>query len=244
MEALIEDIVVCSKNLSSGRAHLEHDFATRRVCADALSVFLQQMGLPVSSWFRAMSLLDMYCHSGGYVNRDNVESFCTSLALIVAKFEGECFLGPNDCANSEELNLKEREILEVLQFRIRCPTICSWLNIFLSRLGVMMRDQQWHPVIEEIVYHYAQVFVTHNSCVPDSNLRKVAHGLIGIACVATANRFVSAISHPCSLPEHLQNELIGIINEDMDVLVSDFEMVSLSLTLEPLTHSQRTFVTI
>jgi hypothetical protein len=208
MEALIADIAILTKKMSSGQTHQVLALETRRVCADALhNLLLQKMDLPLSSWFHAMMLLDVYCHSGGNVDHEDVPSLFTAIAIMLGKFEGARTVVVRNFVNSDELMCevygKETEILGFLQFRIRCPTLCSWFNIFLPRLGLTLIDKQWYSFFSQLCIYCLRAFVIQNVCIPDEKLRHIAQGLIGIACVATARKFGLAISQPRELPEQI-----------------------------------------
>mmetsp|Transcript_37202 Transcript_37202/g.59622 ORF Transcript_37202/g.59622 Transcript_37202/m.59622 type:complete len:98 (+) Transcript_37202:58-351(+) len=80
LEALIADIAVLETRIGAGSANNLLHLEFRRGCADAFRVLLQNTDAPMPSWFHAMSLLDLYCHSGGRVDHQDIPCVCKAIA--------------------------------------------------------------------------------------------------------------------------------------------------------------------
>lgn len=228
IQALMEDTDIVAKTMNGSSAH-ELSPTNRQGCARALlHIVLRQLSLPISCWFHSVTLLDTYCNLQGGIVDEHIPAACTAIALIVAKYEGASASAIAEFVhgkkNSHEIIEKEGEILDVLRFRVRCPTLLSWLNIFLPRLGVMMSGNDgnrfFFPMCEFCMY-YAKGFVTLHGAL-HSQFRQIAQGLIGMACVATVRTFGSAIEHPCQLPQGLKNMVLTSIDVDMKTWACDF----------------------
>jgi hypothetical protein len=230
MEALIADIAILMTRIGAGSANKQLSLELRRGCAAALRGLLQKMDAPISAWFHAMALLDLYCHSKGNVDRQDIQCVCMAIAIIIGKLEGEDISNICSFVNNGEQMLKvyrkEEDILESVQFRIRIPTIESWMNIFLPRLHLTIIDTKFVCLVSQLAKYYSKQFVIQHVCLPDSKLQHFTRGLIGVACIAAARMSGAPITQLRETPEALQTALVSCIGEDIGTLENDADMVN------------------
>jgi len=185
----------------------------RFITLNFLSHIAQQVNLAETSWFEAVTLLDMY----HLKTRDpgcildaiaTLPATCAALVSILKKnddatelVEGSCFVQHaslfaqrlqqsgyptvNTKVTAGMINVQERRVLEALSWRIRVSTTESWASTYVSRFNVLSQSLLT-PSLKWVWQQSilgARFLMMQQAVNPEQPPRVLAAGLLGIGLV-------------------------------------------------------------
>jgi len=167
--------------------------------------------LDMKTWFQAGLLFDVYCvRSPNPLDVHSIPIVCAVLVRLCQKFDTKANLCTNaklsklvagsmdellieaaddNTENVSEDDIKETElvVLTSLQYRLSMPTLPDWITLIASRLDTLTCGQFRQSItpIWSFCSHLASLFVWHCPASADHPPRRLAQGLVCLACVAS-----------------------------------------------------------
>jgi len=197
----------------------------RKAALQFLTSLVELSGLPQSTWFDAVLLLDL-CYLSGRVGEEVLPSVCTVLVTVLGKNEsatstvrladlsilttrfamwmsGMGYYVLCQEVTKVELRKQETAVLSALDWQLNWPSVRTWLSAFCDRFDVLLR----HTMTSNIEWIFAQsIFsasslVAHHPASATMAPQRMANGLLCIFLVVARMVPLAALR-----PAHLSQE--------------------------------------
>lgn len=175
-----------------------------------LGHLVEHMGLQETRWLDTLLLLDLFClHRPQALEENTWPALCTAIARIVRKLDDaeptEALSNLHHKATSmaqwlqrsgysqvetwvtmEDLRKHEEEVLTVMQWSLKLPTVQDWLTVLCARLNVFTRNAFMHFLTRLWTenFHLARLLATHCPTTSACGPRRLAHGLLCLGLVS------------------------------------------------------------
>lgn len=169
----------------------------------------KKVGCQWSAVFECAALFDAYCSRPGGTNVEAVPSLCVAVVKIVRTVsDATAHIPGTELAEEatvvaqwlwssghtsqrvtiteEEVYIREREVLDAVDWNVQIPTIESWASVLLARLNAITSGQylQWMQWMWQTHLFHTMRLILFKQAGPKSEPGRAACGLMCLALIA------------------------------------------------------------